>query len=67
MYLISAEEYKNANVSVLRVRKTVEIWVNMKDVHDDLGVKNMSDLVLKEIDGKYEKRTLQMNKLKNSK
>ena len=67
MYLISAEKYKNANVSVLRVRKTVEIWVNMKDVHDDLGVKNMSDLVLKEIDGKYEKRTLQMNKLKNSK
>ena len=39
----------------------------MKDVHDGLGVKNMSDLVLKKIHSKYLKKTLQMNKLKNQK
>ena len=58
MYLTSAEEYKNADVHVLRVRNTGKIWVSMKDVHDGLGVKNISDLVLKEIHGKYEKKPL---------
>ena len=42
-----------ADVYLLRVRKTGEIWVSMKDVHDGLGVKNMSDLVLKKIHSKY--------------
>ena len=54
MYLISAEGYKNAGVHFLRVRKTGEIWSSMKDVHKGLGVKNMSDLILKEIYGIYE-------------
>ena len=49
MYLISAERYKNACVHVLRIRKTGKIWVSMKNVHNVLGVKNMPDLVLKEI------------------
>ena len=39
----------------------------MKDVHDGLGVKNMSHLVLKEMYGKQEKKTLQMNKSETSK
>ena len=47
--------------------KTGEISISMKDVHDGLGVKNMSDLVLEEIYGKYEKKTLQMYKLENTK
>ena len=44
MYLISAEGYKNAIVAFLTVKATNEIWVSM-------GVKNISDLVLKEIYG----------------
>ena len=56
MYILSAERYKNAKVDFLRVRKTDEIWVSMKNVHDGLGVNNMSGLVLKEIYGKYEKK-----------
>ena len=52
MYLISAEGYKNANVGFLTIKKTSEeIWVNMKDVGSGIGVKNISDLVLKEIYG----------------
>ena len=49
MYLISAEGYKNAGVRFLRVQKTGKIWASMNDVGSGLVVKNMSDLVLKEI------------------
>ena len=51
MYLISAEGYKNANVAFLTVKTTSEIWVSMKDVGSGIGVKNISDLILKEIYG----------------
>ena len=55
MYLISAERYKNATVELLTTKKTSEIWVSMKDVGNGIGVKNISDLVLKEIYGMCEK------------
>ena len=51
MYLISVEGYKNANVEFLTIKMTSKIWVNMKDVGSVIGVKNISDLVLKEIYG----------------
>ena len=51
MYLISAEGYKNANFEFLTIKITNEIWVSMKDVGSGIGVKNVSDLVLKEIYG----------------
>ena len=51
MYLISAEGYKNANVEFLTIKTTSEIWVSIKDVGSNIGVKNISDLVLKEIYG----------------
>ena len=56
MYLISAEGYKNANVEFLTIKTTSEIWVSMKDVGSRIGVKNISDLILKEIYGICEKR-----------
>ena len=49
MYLISAEGYKNVNVEFLTIKTTSEIWVSMKDVGSGMGVKNISDLILKEI------------------
>ena len=58
MYQISAEGYKNANVYCLKIRRTGEIWPSMKDVGAGLGVKNISDLVLKEIHGIYGKKEL---------
>ena len=51
MFLISAEGYKNADVGFLTKKITSEIWVSMKDVGSGIGVKNISDLVLKEIYG----------------
>ena len=35
----------------MAIKTTSEIWVSMKDVGNGIGVKNMSDLVLKEIYG----------------
>ena len=51
MYLVSAEVCKNAWVCFKRIRKTGEIWTGMKDVGSGMGVKNISDLVSKEIHG----------------
>ena len=47
MYLISAEGYKNANITFLAIKTTSEILVSMKDVGSGIGVKNISYLVLK--------------------
>ena len=58
MSLISAERYKNADVFYLTIRKTGELWISIKDVGDGLGVKNISDLVLKEIQGICGKKEL---------
>ena len=55
MDLISIEGYENANVICLK-NKNGDLWVIMKNVKDVLGVKNMSDLVLKEIYGAYGKK-----------
>ena len=62
MYLISDKGYKNTGVYFLKIRKTDEIWSSMKDVGNGLGVKNISDLVLKEIYGIYGKK---INKRRN--
>ena len=56
MSLISAEGYKNAGVFYLIIKETDELWVSMKDVGVGLGVKSISDLVLKEIHGICEKK-----------
>ena len=53
MDLISAKSYENAKVHTIQVENN--LWVSMKDVGNGLGVKNISDLVLKEIYGAYEK------------
>ena len=58
MDLISAKGYENACVNFLKIRKTGKLWISIKDVGDGLGVKNISDLVLKEIYGIYEKKEL---------
>ena len=57
MDLISIEGYENAHVICLK-NKNGDLWVIMKNVKDGLGVKNMSDLVLKEICGVYKKKNL---------
>ena len=67
MCLISAEGYKHVKVDFLTIKITSEIWVSMKDVGSGMGVKNISDLVLKEIYGICETKNLTKNKLMNIK
>ena len=52
---MSIEGYENANVICLK-NKNGDLWVIMNYVKDGLGVKSMSDLVLKEIYGAYGKK-----------
>ena len=66
MYLRSAKGYKNAECQFLRVQETGEIWASMKDTGGGMGVKNISDLVLKEIHDIL-KKTLQKSKLTKTK
>ena len=49
MYLILAKGYKNADVHILRIKKTGKIWPSMKDPGNGMGAKNISDLILKRI------------------
>ena len=51
----------------LRVRKTGEIWLSMKDVHKGVGVKNMSEIILKEISRIYETKNLTNKQIKKYK
>ena len=67
MYLISTQGHTNVNVHHLRIRKTGEIWVSMKDIGNGLGVADICDLVLKEIYGIYEERKLTKEEIKNYK
>ena len=47
MYLTSAEGYKDARVSFLKVQQNDEIRASMKNVGSGMGIKNTSYLVLK--------------------
>ena len=67
MYLISSEGYKNAGVCILIIKKANKIWASLENVQDGLGVKNMSDLVLKEIYGIYETKILVKDQIKKYK
>ena len=62
MSLISAKGYENAKVHTIQVKN--DLWVSIKDVGNGLGVKNISDLVLKEIYGIYGEK---INKRRNYK
>ena len=62
MDLISIEGYENAKVICLK-NKNGELWVGMKEIGVGLGVKSISDLVLKEIHGTCEKTKKQKKKL----
>ena len=57
MDLISVEGYENAKVICLK-NKNGELWVGMKEIGVGLGVKSISDLVLKEIHGICEEKKL---------
>ena len=67
---ISVKKYSDARVCTITVNNRELFWVRMYDVQEVLGVKNMSDLVRKEIHGIFETKnptTDQIRKYKWSK
>ena len=58
MVVITVEDYKNARVHTITIKNKELFWVKMKDVQDGLGVKNICDLLRKEICGIYELKDL---------
>ena len=65
---ISVEKYANVKVSAMKIDNKKLFWVKMNDVQNGLGVRNMSDLVRKEIWGIFETtKILQKIKSKNTK
>ena len=70
MFRISAETSKNNSINTIIVNneeKKPVIWLKMHDMQDEVGVKNMSDLTIKEIKGIFNSRNSIKNKLKNIK
>ena len=49
------------------VKNYQTIWASMKNVQDGVGVKNMSNLILKEIYGIYETKNLTKEQIKKCK
>ena len=58
MVVITVKAYKNAKVNTITVKNKKLFWVKMIDVQDGLGLKNMSDLVKREMCGIFETKDL---------
>ena len=53
MVIRTTEAYENTKVHTIKVNNKNLFWVKMIDVQNGLAIKNISDLVRKEIFGKY--------------
>ena len=49
MVVITVEAYKNVEVHTITVKNKTLFWVKMCDVHKGLRIKNIHDLVRKEV------------------
>ena len=61
MAIITVETYQNARVHNITVKNKDFFWVEMKDVQDRLGIKNISDLLRKEICSRFGTKELTEN------
>ena len=57
MFKTSAETYADAKVHTIAMGNRRLFWVRINDVQDGLGIKNISDLVRKEIHGIFETKS----------
>ena len=53
MVVITVEAYQHARVHTITVKNRDFLGVKMKDVQDGLGIRNISDLLRKEICGRF--------------
>ena len=65
MVVITVQAYAETRVHAIKVGNRELFWVKMIDVQKGLGLKNMPDLVKKEICGIFETKNPIKNKRKN--
>ena len=65
MVVVNVQAYAEARVNTIKVGNKKLFWVKMVDVQKGLRLKNMPDLVKKEICGIFETKALQKNKRKD--
>ena len=65
MVFITTENYLNAKVHTITVKNKKLFWVKIADVQRGLGLKNIPDLVRKEMWGIYETRDITNDQKKN--
>ena len=53
MVVIAVEAYQNARVHTITAKNKDFWWVKVKDVQDRLGIRNISDLLRKEMCGRF--------------
>ena len=58
MFVITVEAYQNARVHTITVRNKDFFWVKMKNVQGRLGIKNINDLIRREICGRFGTKNL---------
>ena len=58
MVVITVQAYKNAGIDIVIVKSKELLWVKTSDVQNGLGLKNVLDLVRKEICGIFETKNL---------
>ena len=54
MVVITIQKYTDAEVHTITVGNRELFWVRMIDVQKELGIKNISDLVRKDIQGIFQ-------------
>ena len=58
MVVVTVQAYANAGIHTIKVRNKKLFWIKMCDVKKGLGLKNISHLVRKQIQGMYETKCL---------
>ena len=64
---ISVKNYTDANVCTIEIGNKRLFWVKINNIQNGLGIKNMSDLVRKEIHGIFETRDPTKDRVKKYK
>ena len=66
MVIVTVQSYTDAEVYTITVGNRELFWVKMIDVQKGLGIQNIYGLVIKNIQGIYERlKTLQKNRKEN--
>ena len=64
MVVITVEAYQNSRVHTVTVKNKDYCWIKVKDVQNGLGVKNIRDLLRKEMWGIFGKKDLTKEEIK---